>query len=166
MPQIELVKYKYPLSSEMESSIILEAKKNNEDLEFIDLEGDKQQRLDINADNRDPNPNVIETEPISKNNLEKQTCDRCSKSFFVKYPLEEYEKEECHYHFGALRSTTVEGSKVRAYTCCEATQGATGCSIGPHVFKEDTFQKLNDRVCYSFSFLDSFCGIKGFKTRI
>ena len=153
MPLVQLVRYKYPLSPEMESMIILEAKKNNESLEFIDSENSEipiESKTDQDENDSDLEaPHDLESKNISSPksaNPEEQVCDRCSKVFVVKPHLEEYEKQECHYHFGVLRSTTVEGSKVRAYTCCESLHGTSGCSIGPHVFKEDTFKKLNERV--------------------
>jgi RNA exonuclease 1 len=40
----------------------------------------------------------------------------------------------------------VDGSKVRTFTCCQGELGARGCSRGPHVFKEESFQELHQRI--------------------
>ncbi|KAJ3015035.1 RNA exonuclease 3 [Thoreauomyces humboldtii] len=77
---------------------------------------------------------------------ENQKCDRCSKNFEPKWPLEEGDDTICKHHWGYLRTVNQEGSKFRLWSCCHATIESEGCSLGPHVFKEEQTELLEKRI--------------------
>ena len=58
---------------------------------------------------------------VNNNNVCERVCVRCSKMFSM-LGGEYQEAEQCHYHWGKLRS------KANLWTCCQARPGARGCS--------------------------------------
>ncbi|ORX47091.1 hypothetical protein BCR36DRAFT_584905 [Piromyces finnis] len=81
-----------------------------------------------------------------------KTCARCQSRFTPKKNsdvplLTDEEKEACSYHFGKLRKTP--HSQVRLYSCCDGTVGSEGCTRGPHVWKCETFDGLQDDIPFT-----------------
>jgi RNA exonuclease 1 len=62
------------------------------------------------------------------------------------------EADECIYHWGRPYSKSLNGEKMRIYSCC-ARPVATGdgCAKGPHVFYESKPDDLHSRHAFSFS---------------
>jgi len=58
---------------------------------------------------------------VNNNNVCERVCVRCSKMFSMQSG-EYQEAEQCHYHWGKLRS------KANLWTCCQARPGSRGCS--------------------------------------
>ena len=58
---------------------------------------------------------------VNNNNVSERVCVRCSKIFSM-HDDEYLEAEQCHYHWGKLRS------KANLWTCCQARSGSRGCS--------------------------------------
>jgi len=62
---------------------------------------------------------------------EERVCVRCNKPFLMHKDGEYLEAEQCHYHWGKLRT------KANVYTCCQTPSRGTGsgCSTSPrHVW--------------------------------
>jgi len=81
-----------------------------------------------------------------------KTCARCQHRFTPKSNtdvplLTEQEKEACSYHYGKLRKTP--HSQVRLYSCCDGAIGSEGCTKGPHVWKCETFDGLQDDIPFT-----------------
>jgi len=81
-----------------------------------------------------------------------KTCARCQCRFTPKRNsdvplLTEEEKEACSYHYGKLRKTP--HSQVRLYSCCDGAVGSEGCTKGPHVWKCETFDGLQDDIPFT-----------------
>jgi len=81
-----------------------------------------------------------------------KTCARCQHRFVPKSNsdvplLTEEEKEACSYHYGKLRKAS--HSQVRLYSCCDGAIGSEGCTKGPHVWKCETFDGLQDDIPFT-----------------
>jgi len=81
-----------------------------------------------------------------------KTCARCQCRFTPKKNsdvplLTDEEKEACFYHYGKLRKTS--HSQVRLYSCCDGAVGSEGCTKGPHVWKCETFDGLQDDIPFT-----------------
>jgi len=81
-----------------------------------------------------------------------KTCARCQCRFTPKKNtdiplLTDEEKEACFYHYGKLRKTP--HSQVRLYSCCDGAVGSEGCTKGPHVWKCETFDGLQDDIPFT-----------------
>eukprot|EP00833_Pecoramyces_ruminatium_P012081 jgi/Orpsp1_1/1186113/evm.model.c7180000096967.1 len=81
-----------------------------------------------------------------------KTCARCQCRFIPKSNtdvplLTEQEKEACSYHYGKLRKTP--HSSIRLYSCCDGGVGSEGCTKGPHVWKCETFDGLQDDIPFT-----------------
>jgi len=79
-------------------------------------------------------------------------CARCQCRFIPKKNsdvplLTEQEKEACSYHYGKLRKTP--HSQGRLYSCCDGGVGSEGCTKGPHVWKCETFDGLQDDIPFT-----------------
>ncbi|KAJ3054000.1 RNA exonuclease 3 [Rhizophlyctis rosea] len=84
-----------------------------------------------------------------KEKAELAICDRCKVSFPVRWPLEERDLRACNYHWGWSRTDFNAGSRDRVYVCCSEKVGSKGCCEGPHVFKEEGYDKLNARIPFA-----------------
>ncbi|KAI9574727.1 ribonuclease H-like protein [Boletus coccyginus] len=60
-------------------------------------------------------------------------CERCGQPYMV---TNTPAHEECTYHWGKPFSKTINGEKLRIYSCCSKTTSEDGCSRGFHVFYE------------------------------
>lgn len=111
------------------------------------------------------------TKQYSESNL--KTCIRCNSSFTCvdhtkldlsrKFSEDDSEAEslktprvepgktlpQCTFHYGRIRTRIVEGKKERYYLCCNQDITQKGCTIGPHVYKEE-LQELLDMRVFSF----------------
>jgi len=81
-----------------------------------------------------------------------KTCARCQHRFIPKSNtdvplLTEQEKEACSYHYGKLRKAP--HSQVRLYSCCDGAIVSEGCTKGPHVWKCETFDGLQDDIPFT-----------------
>lgn len=81
-----------------------------------------------------------------------KTCARCQCRFVPKSNsdvplLTEKEKEACSYHYGKLRKAP--HSSTRVYSCCDNPVGSEGCTKGPHVWKCETFDGLQDDIPFT-----------------
>jgi len=81
-----------------------------------------------------------------------KTCARCQCRFVPKSNsdvplLTEQEKEACSYHYGKLRK--MPHSQGRLYSCCDGGVGSEGCTKGPHVWKCETFDGLQDDIPFT-----------------
>ncbi|KAL6616927.1 hypothetical protein U3516DRAFT_826623 [Neocallimastix sp. 'constans'] len=81
-----------------------------------------------------------------------KTCARCQSRFVPKSNtdvplLTDQEKEACSYHYGKLRKTP--HSSTRLYSCCDGGVGSEGCTKGPHVWKCETFDGLQDDIPFT-----------------
>ncbi|KAL6604217.1 hypothetical protein U3516DRAFT_640188 [Neocallimastix sp. 'constans'] len=81
-----------------------------------------------------------------------KTCARCQCRFVPKSNsdiplLTDQEKEACSYHYGKLRKSP--HSSVRLYSCCDGGVGSEGCTKGPHVWKCETFDGLQDDIPFT-----------------
>ncbi|KAK6095818.1 hypothetical protein MT418_003705 [Batrachochytrium dendrobatidis] len=139
----ELETLGYPLGpfDQPDSKPVIEAKDESA------ISHEKHQTIDktVATDNL-----VVDAEPLLKSNsackLVKYDCDRCGNPFVLKYPLEEYDKTACMYHYGRWRMVFVDAKKERLISCCSTPVGTPGCTMGPHVFKEESNSQLNERI--------------------
>ncbi|KAH7887664.1 ribonuclease H-like protein [Phlebopus sp. FC_14] len=75
-------------------------------------------------------------------------CERCGQSYVVKStPV----KDECTYHWGKPFNKTINGEKLRIYSCCSKSTSEDGCSRGSHVFYESDPKDLHTRHPFSFT---------------
>ena len=73
-----------------------------------------------NSDQKSSDGNSVENS-VNNNNISERVCVRCSKLFSM-HNGEYLETEQCHYHWGKLRS------KANLWTCCQARSASRGCS--------------------------------------
>ncbi|KAK7470547.1 RNA exonuclease 3 [Stygiomarasmius scandens] len=77
-------------------------------------------------------------------------CERCPEMFMVS---PEFDPNACLHHWGKPYTRSVNGERVRTYSCCSKHVSEEGCVRGPHVFYESNPDILHAR--HSFSFLNS-----------
>jgi RNA exonuclease 1 len=71
-------------------------------------------------------------------------CKRCSKPFELKHPLDAEDLIACTFHERSAGRNLL-------YPCCQNPLGSSGCTQGPHVWKEDSAEYLHHE--YPFSLL-------------
>ncbi|KAF9247301.1 ribonuclease H-like protein [Melanogaster broomeanus] len=93
---------------------------------------------------------IPEGEGASKPNALGQVtkCDRCGQSYMI---CSSPTQDECTYHWGKPFSRTINGEKLRVYSCCSKTTGEDGCSKGFHVFYESDPKDLHARQAFSLT---------------
>ncbi|KAG6378672.1 ribonuclease H-like protein [Boletus reticuloceps] len=75
-------------------------------------------------------------------------CERCGQPYMVaNHPTD----DECTYHWGRPFSKTINGEKLRIYSCCSKTTSEDGCSRGSHVFYESDPINLHLRQPFSLT---------------
>ncbi|KAI6105789.1 ribonuclease H-like protein [Pisolithus sp. B1] len=82
--------------------------------------------------------------PDAKNQVKQ--CERCSRSFTVR---KDPKKDECYYHWGRPFTKSINGEKLRFYSCCSKNANEDGCSRGCHVFYETDPSDLHTRHAFS-----------------
>ncbi|KAN0097510.1 Ribonuclease H-like domain containing protein [Tylopilus felleus] len=75
-------------------------------------------------------------------------CERCSNPYMV---TNTPTNDECTYHWGKPFTKTINGEKLRVYSCCSKTTSEDGCSRGFHVFYESDPIDLHLRHPFSFT---------------
>ncbi|KAG9317409.1 ribonuclease H-like protein [Chiua virens] len=75
-------------------------------------------------------------------------CERCGQSYMV---TNTPTQNECSYHWGKPFNKTINGEKLRIYSCCSKTTSEDGCSRGFHVFYESDPKDLHLRHPFSFT---------------
>ncbi|KAJ1553480.1 RNA exonuclease 3, partial [Nowakowskiella sp. JEL0078] len=88
------------------------------------------------------NQSIEDLEELKGNQM--QTCDRCQTKFEKSFPLTEYDKIACNYHNSRVISRTMSGVNTRLYSCCQKPIESSGCLRGPHVFKVEKYDELNE----------------------
>ncbi|KAL0088419.1 ribonuclease H-like domain-containing protein [Phycomyces blakesleeanus] len=78
----------------------------------------------------------------------KMKCDRCNRDYKVKDVLEQVDHTLCLYHHGRMRMVMKSGEKHRVYSCCEESYGSEGCVKGPHVYKDEDFETMHEKIGY------------------
>ncbi|KIJ70048.1 hypothetical protein HYDPIDRAFT_121398 [Hydnomerulius pinastri MD-312] len=73
-------------------------------------------------------------------------CERCGTSYAVR---SNPTQDECTYHWGRPFSKTINGEKLRVYSCCSKSTNEDGCSRGCHVFYESDPKDLHARHGFS-----------------
>ncbi|EIW82112.1 ribonuclease H-like protein [Coniophora puteana RWD-64-598 SS2] len=74
------------------------------------------------------------------------TCERCSLSYRVE---SRPSPSECTHHWGRPFTRSVNGERLRIYSCCSRTAEEGGCSVGSHVFYESKPEELHIRHAFS-----------------
>jgi RNA exonuclease 1 len=69
-------------------------------------------------------------------------CKRCSQPFELKYPLDTQDRTACTFHERSAGRNLL-------YPCCQNQLGSSGCSQGPHVWKEDSAEYLHHEFPFS-----------------
>ncbi|KAH7921815.1 ribonuclease H-like protein [Leucogyrophana mollusca] len=75
-------------------------------------------------------------------------CERCAQAYMVKRHPEE---NECTFHWGKPFSKSINGERLRLYSCCSKSTNEDGCSRGFHVFYEKKPEDLHARHAFSFT---------------
>ncbi|KAG8218586.1 ribonuclease H-like protein [Butyriboletus roseoflavus] len=75
-------------------------------------------------------------------------CERCGQPYLVSNTPAH---DECTYHWGKPFSKTINGEKLRVYSCCSKTTSEDGCSRGFHVFYESDPKDLHLRQPFSLT---------------
>ncbi|KAF9226555.1 ribonuclease H-like protein [Gyrodon lividus] len=75
-------------------------------------------------------------------------CDRCGQSYAIHGTPTQ---GECTYHWGKPFSRTINGEKLRVYSCCSKNTAEDGCSRGSHVFYESDPKDLHTRHAFSLN---------------
>ncbi|KAI6163019.1 ribonuclease H-like protein [Pisolithus thermaeus] len=84
------------------------------------------------------------SKPDAKNQVKQ--CERCGQSFTVR---KDPKKDECYYHWGRPFTKSINGEKLRFYSCCSKNANEDGCSRGCHVFYETDPIDLHTRHAFS-----------------
>ena len=72
------------------------------------------------------------TTPIIK------TCDRCDEKFHLHWPLSPQDTTACSHHWGRRRNLGTLGMGTeRVWLCCQGDLSSPGCTVSPHVYKQD-----------------------------
>ncbi|PWN37906.1 uncharacterized protein FA14DRAFT_105444, partial [Meira miltonrushii] len=83
---------------------------------------------------------------------EEAKCERCGVNFIVS-PLEPDSelRKACCFHWGKKRfvreGNNMRGPRIPRWTCCDAGS-KVGCTLGPHVFKEEDWKTLHRREAF------------------
>ncbi|XP_065831133.1 RNA exonuclease 1 homolog isoform X2 [Oscarella lobularis] len=96
-------------------------------------------KIDEDASRRLPNP-VTTLSNTDKEHI----CVRCSKRFVITTDYRYATEEECNYHKGRLWTKRDGGTVVKAYSCCQAPPGASGCLIAKCHVTEGVRSPLRD----------------------
>ncbi|KIK92710.1 hypothetical protein PAXRUDRAFT_146696 [Paxillus rubicundulus Ve08.2h10] len=75
-------------------------------------------------------------------------CGRCSQSYVARSTPTQ---DECKFHWGRPFSRTINGEKLRIYSCCSKSTVEDGCSRGFHVFSESDPEDLHIRHAFSLT---------------
>lgn len=75
-------------------------------------------------------------------------CDRCKKDYLIKDVLDKDDMDACVYHPARIKIMKVDGLKEKVYGCCQDELGSTGCSRGPHVYKDNDMNILHQKIRY------------------
>ncbi|KAG2232437.1 hypothetical protein INT48_001913, partial [Thamnidium elegans] len=75
-------------------------------------------------------------------------CDRCKKDYLIKDVLDKNDMDACVYHPARIKIMKVDGLKEKVYGCCQDELGSTGCSRGPHVYKDSDPSVLHQKIPY------------------
>lgn len=73
-------------------------------------------------------------------------CDRCKGEYLIKDMLDKSDMDSCVYHPARIKIMKVDGLKEKVYGCCEDALGSTGCSRGPHVYKDVELSTLHKKI--------------------
>ncbi|GAA5807231.1 hypothetical protein MFLAVUS_000586 [Mucor flavus] len=75
-------------------------------------------------------------------------CDRCKKDYLIKDVLDKDDMDACVYHPARIKIMKIDGLKEKVYGCCQDELGSTGCSRGPHVYKDSDLNILHQKIRY------------------
>lgn len=84
--------------------------------------------------------------PDAKNQVKQ--CERCGQSFTVR---KDPKRDECYYHWGRPFTKSINGEKLRFYSCCSKNANEDGCTRGCHVFYETDPSDLHTRHAFSLT---------------